>query len=193
MREEPLGLRQVRERDGLQPERAVEKSAGPRSIDDEAGAQAHRAAEPLGVELKSGGAPGNPAELSEIKVLGALGCGFGGEEPVEVGAIPVGVGNLVVGARRDEELVAPVCVAAKALSALVRVEREAALQATPDFRVAALPRPPRGQGPDARQVVALRELLEQEVGERRGGLSNREARMRSPFDEDDGPPRAPRQ
>ena len=52
--------------------------------------------------------PEIPAISVPIEVLGALGRGLAREEPVEVGPVPVRVGDLVVGARRDEQLVAPV-------------------------------------------------------------------------------------
>ena len=122
---------------------------------------------------------------------GAFALGFAGEKRVEVGAIPVSVGDLVAGARRHEELVAPLGVGAEGPAGRVRVEREAALQAAGDLGALALPRSPGGERPDARQVVTRAEILEEEVGERRRGLSDRKPRVRSAFEEHDRPPQPP--
>ena len=66
-------------------------------------------------------------------------------------------------------------------------EGEAALQAARDVRPRPLPRAPLRERSDPRQIVAVRQLLEQEVGERRGRLADGEARVTAAFDQRDAP------
>jgi hypothetical protein len=63
-------------------------------------------------------------------------------------------------------------------------KREAALQAAADVRVGALPRAIGRQRPEARQPVAIRELLDQDSGERRRGLADRKPRMPAALEQD---------
>ena len=64
-------------------------------------------------------------------------------------------------------------------------EGEAALEPAGDVRSRALPRAPLRERADARQIVAIRQLLDQQVGERRGRLADGEARMTAAFDQRD--------
>ena len=68
---------------------------------------------------------------------------------------------------------------------LMEEEREAALQAARDVRTRPLPRAPLRERANPRQIVAVRQLLDQQIGERRRGLADGEARMAAAFDERD--------
>src|SRR5215472_8689690 len=106
------------------------------------------------------------SQLCAVEVLHSLSLGLVHQELIEVGAKPVRVGNLVSRARRDEELIAPLGISSKGVTRFVAVEAEPAFQAASDLRICGLPRSPRRQRPDARNVIAVRELFEKKVGER---------------------------
>ena len=107
------------------------------------------------------------------------------KEMIELGPVPVRVRDLVVRARADEKLILPVRGVRERTSLRMVEEAEAALQAAAHVGVGAPPGAPLREGQEAGEVVAPRELLEQEVRERRRGLADREARMRAFFEKED--------
>jgi hypothetical protein len=67
----------------------------------------------------------------------------------------------------------------------MKEEREPSLEAAGDLGAGALPRAPLRERPHPRQVVAIRELLDEKIAQRRGRLADDEAGMASAFDQDD--------
>ena len=122
-----------------------------------------------------------------VEVDGARGLGLLRERVIEVRPVPVRVGDLVVRARRDQQLPLAFGVVGERLARAMEEEGEAALQAARDVRSRPLPRAPLRERPDPRQVVAVRQLLEQQVGQRRGRLADGEARVAAAFDQRDAP------
>ena len=107
------------------------------------------------------------------------------EEGVEVGAIPVRVGNAIMRRRSDQKLTLARSVVREFPPRFVMIKREAALQPAGDLRMALLPGAPLGEGAHGRQIVAVAQFFEDEVGQRRGRFSDGEARMFSLFQEHD--------
>src|SRR5262249_32099751 len=87
------------------------------------------------------------------------------EKVIEVGAIPVRVGDFIVGARGDEELVAALRVAGKGRAGSMAVKSEPAFQTDGKLGMRTPPAPPCAQGANFFQTVPITELLEQEIGE----------------------------
>ena len=75
----------------------------------------------------------------------------------------------------------------KQLGRAVEQKREAALQSARDVRPGPLPRAPFRERPNPRKVVAIGELLQQQIGERRRRLADGESRMTAALDQRDAP------
>src|SRR5580704_15747141 len=116
-----------------------------------------------------------------------FGFRFAGERVVEVRPVPVHVADLVMRAGRDEQLALVLPGVSKGLTGTMEKEREAALEATGHVRARTLPRPPLRKHTDSRQLVAIGQFLEQQVGQRRGRLADRESWMAAALDEHDPP------
>jgi hypothetical protein len=86
---------------------------------------------------------------------------------IEVRPIPVRVGHAIVWAGGDEQLVAAGRLIGPGVPMDMMIEREAALETAADFRVSFLPGSPFRERRDLRQVVAPRQFLQQQVGQRR--------------------------
>ena len=66
----------------------------------------------------------------------------------------------------------------------VVIESEAAFEAACHVRIFLLPTPPFGKWRNARQVVASRQIFQQNVGQRRGRFADGEARVLVFFEQD---------
>ena len=120
-----------------------------------------------------------------------FGFGLADEVVVEVGPIPVRVADVIVRARCHQQLPRMLAIVRERLAEAVEVEREPALEAAADIRARSLPRAPFREHADLRQVVAVGELLDQQVGQRRRRFADGEARMASALDQHDAFSRAP--
>ena len=129
-----------------------------------------------------------PFEPCLVQVDRALGLSFLCERLIELWSVPMRIGDLVMRARRHQQLPLMIGVVRKCGARLVEEKREPALQAAGDVRTRALPRAPLGERPNPRQIVAVGELLEQEIGERCRGFPDGESRVAAPLDEHDAPP-----
>ena len=101
------------------------------------------------------------------------------------------VADLVVRARGDQQLARVIAIVGEALAGAMEEEREAALETAGDVRTCPLPGSPFRERPDARQIVAIGDFLEQQVGQRRGRLADRESGMAAAFDQRDAQPATP--
>ena len=101
------------------------------------------------------------------------------------------IGNLVVRAGSDEQLTAMRAVVDESLSVLMEEEGEPAFETACDVVAHSLPGAPFRERSHLRQVVAVGQLFEQEIGQGRGGLADREPRMATPLDEGDTPSSLP--
>ena len=111
---------------------------------------------------------------------------------IEVGAVPVRIGDIVVGAGGDEKLFVPGGRCVSGIVEVVMVEGKAALQAAGDPGISPLPGSPLRERPHGRQIVTITELFEKQVGEWRGGFSDDDAGVCSLLDHDDGEAEAAR-
>ena len=132
-------------------------------------------------------APARPSSTAvELRLLPqrhALRRGAPGEEGVHVGAQPVGVGDLVARAGGDEQAGVVVGAVGVRRALALGVEGEAALQAPAQLREGAQPAAVGGERVQVGQVVAAGQPLERQVGERRRGLAEREARVAAALEE----------
>src|ERR1700744_715425 len=124
--------------------------------------------------------------MHAVEIVGSgLLCGLH-EELIEIGAIPVGVGNGVVRAGGYQQLASMLvgpCLAGRMQRMMVK--SEAALESAGDFGMSLLPRTPFAERPDRVQVIAIAQLLEQEIGEGGSRFSNDHARMGAALDQRD--------
>ena len=96
------------------------------------------------------------------------------QEAVHVRAQPLVVGRLVVRRSGHDQAAAAGRVRHEGPARTVGVEAESPLQPTSDFGQPAPPAPVGGQRPQIVEAVAHRQPLQGQVGERRGGLAERE-------------------
>ena len=96
---------------------------------------------------------------------------------VHIGAEPVVVGDVIVGARRHEEALEVRAGLGEWASVVVAIEREATLQPAAELGEARDPAAVRGEVVAVVQTIAARQALEREVRERGARLPDRETRM----------------
>ena len=118
-----------------------------------------------------------------IEVAHTGGLGFPHQPVIEVRTIPVRVGDGVVGARGDEQLPRVRVVVGEWPSSLVLEEAEASLAAAGDVRIRILPGAPLRERTQTRQVVAIREFLDEQPCERGRGLADGKPRMATAFEQ----------
>ena len=87
------------------------------------------------------------------------------------------IGEFVIRAGGDQKLIASVRRRLISLPVRLMEIREAPLQTAADLWIGALPRAVGSQGSEAGQIVALRKLFQQQIGQRGGGFANRKARV----------------
>ena len=114
---------------------------------------------------------------------------FREQEMIDVLAEPVRVGRVVGRVGADQQFVGAVGARRERPALLVLEKREAALDAAGQVRIGPLPRPVLRQRRQPRQVVGLRQRFQDEIGQRRRGLADGEARVRAALDEDDAAPK----
>ena len=172
--------------DAAHAQRIVKRAASSRGVHEESGAKRDPLSAPARVDAKSPAFEGGALDPRLVEVFHSRIARLLDEEGVEIRAVPVRVGDLVVRARGDEELVLPVRGVRERPSLRAVEEAEPALQAAAHLRVCAPPGAPLRERQEAGKRIARGELLEQEVRERRRGLADREARMRAFFEKKDG-------
>ncbi len=147
VRVETLGRRQAREGRLSQPKRPVEAASRPRRVDEEARAPGERRpVRTSAIRERRAAAPErHRLDLGVVDVLRAGLLRAPLQEVVEVRAIPVRVGDLVLGARGDEQLVRAVGGRGERLSEAMAVEGEASLEPAGDPGMPPLPASPRGE------------------------------------------------
>ena len=129
-------------------------------------------------------------EHDPIEIARARSFGFPLKEMIEIRPVPVRVGDRVVRARRDEELVAPVGRSRERAALLVRgrsVKPRLRPQASSGYVRRHVPHVANGQ--QAGEIESPGDLLEEEVRERRRGFADRKARVHTPLEKDDRTPR----
>src|SRR5258706_12065308 len=104
---------------------------------------------------------------------------------VDVGAEPVVVGDVIVGARGNEEALEVRAVLGEWASVVVAIEREATLQPAAELGEARDPAAVRGEVVAVVQAIAARQALEREVSERGARLPDGEARMGAALEQHD--------
>ncbi len=114
--EQALRRGEPRKGELLQRERAMEKPARPGGVDEEPRPAHGSPAVANRLEPRRSGLPRQRRDRRSIDVLRARRPRLLQEEEIEVGAIPVRVGDLVVGARRDEELIGALRIGAEGLA-----------------------------------------------------------------------------
>ena len=151
-----------------QRERAMQKASRPGRIKDQLRVNLQRlsamAALDDGPPLLHLRAP--QVRLVEIRHAELLRLGH--EEGIEVRAVPVGIGDAIIGRSGDEQLLAVCVVIAEFAARLVMEEREAAFQSAGDFGMRGLPRSPFRERANRREIVAVAKFFEDQVRERRG-------------------------
>jgi hypothetical protein len=136
--------------------------------------------------------PLDSIERDLVQILDTERDRFADQKVIDVGAQPVSIGQFVVRACGDEQLVGSISGSSIALARLVLEIREPAFQAADDIWIRALPGAEGGERTHTRQVVAIGELLDDHAGQRRRRFTNREARMSPALDERDSIPEPPR-
>ncbi len=125
--------------------------------------------------------------VGDVGLLEQLDARRGGGERqvlVDVGAQPMRVRHFVVGARRHQQAALVALAVAKGRARLVRVEREAALEAAPQVGQVAAPATVGRQAVEIVETVALGEALERERRQRRRRFADREAGMAAALEQD---------
>src|SRR5262245_9466458 len=102
----------------------------------------------------------------------------------------MGIGYLVAGARRHQQLVPAIGLPAKWDPLLLFEVGESALETARHVRIRALPRPESGERLHPRQLVSIRELLEDDAGQRRCRFADGKARMLTALEQAHAAPEA---
>src|SRR3954462_8788843 len=103
---------------------------------------------------------------------------------IEVGPHPVRVGHMLARAGSDEQALRLQSAIGQRFVGVMLVEREAALETAPQPRQVPCPASVGSEVIAVAQAVASRDALERKIGQRRGGLADREARMAAALEED---------
>jgi hypothetical protein len=188
MREEPLRARQPPVRRVADSQLAVQESSWSARIDHEPGSDSNRPAFPLTVDDRGITLVAYPREPRHVEIGRTFSLRLVRQRLIELRAVPVRVGNGVVRARRDHQLTVALVVVGEQHAWLVEEEREAALQTARDVRTLPLPCAPLGERAKPREIVPIGEFFDQQVGERRRGFTDGEARVTATLDQDHASP-----
>jgi hypothetical protein len=156
------------------PAQGPPRAAG---VHNEPGPEAQGPAAPMARQGRGVRLQVHALERRVVEILGAKGDGLLHQEVVDIGAQPMRVRQFVARARRHEQLRRSSAVGVVRSTVPVLEIGEAALQTAAHVRICALPRAVCGDRPQPRQVVAIRELFEEDARERRCRLTDREPRM----------------
>ena len=177
MREQRLCSRIAAQSAFPQPQRSMQQTTWTGCVDQEPGGELEaRAASPR-LQCDAIRIWFHPFDAGFIQILHAFPLRLADEKSIKVLAKPVRVGDLVVWTRRDHQLTVAFLVHGEALAELVMAEGKAALEPTGDLRMRSLPGAPLDEGQQSRQIVAAREVFEQQIGERRRGFADGKPRM----------------
>src|SRR6185503_18148556 len=128
-----------------QSQRSMQKTARPAGIDDESGANRNSFSSSLSFELRALAVERNGFEFRLVEIFHAERLRFANQEMVEVRAVPMRVRDFIARTGGDEQLVAPLRIAAERLSKLMMIKCKTALQSAGDLRIGLLPATPLGQ------------------------------------------------
>src|SRR5882724_3996317 len=106
----------------------MQKTARPGSVNYKTGANRKRFAVTLTFHLKLVAAWNQTVQRHFIEILDAQALRFTDKKMIEVGAIPMRVGYLVVSGGRDQQLIAVIRLRREGMAKSVMIESEAALQ-----------------------------------------------------------------
>ena len=176
------------ERLWLQIQLAPEKAAGPAGVDDELCIKLERLTLPRSreahlVEGYAGRDQIHFIEVNDPQVPGLL-----NQVLVEVGPVPVHIGDGIARAGADQELASADWIGTKGPIPFVVVEGETAFEAAGELRGFPLPRAPLAQRPHTWQCVLTGKFLQQQIGQRRRGFSNDKPGVFSSLDQRRGEP-----
>ena len=160
MRVQTVRVRKPAQRCWFKVEHAVHEPARTAGVDDEAGGDAERVtvARPCEHRARPGLVEG--IERGVVEIHDALRLRLTNQRVIEIRAIPVRIADFVERACGDHQLPIVLFGVGEGVAGLMEEEREPAFQPAGDVWMFALPRTPFGKCPDARQVVAIRELLQ---------------------------------
>src|ERR1700726_1943612 len=103
---------------------------------------------------------------------------------IEFGAIPMRVGDSIVGAGGDEELKFTIRVARSWCAEDMVIKGEAAFETACHVRIVLLPAAPFAGGRNAWKVITSRQTFEQDIRQRRGRFADGTAWMLVFFEQD---------
>ncbi len=164
----------------------MQESARSRRVDQESCGELKRVVVLTSVEANAITFDGHLFERHLVEVHGSVALRLSDEKVIDIGPVPMRVSDVVVRTRGHEQLpIVCVGILERAIE-FVMEEAEAALEAAADVGIRASPRAPFRERAQPREIVGVGQLLDQEIGERCGGFSNRKPRMASTLDEQDG-------
>jgi hypothetical protein len=187
VRIDALRRRQPALRHLAESEEAVEETTRSAGINHELRGDTNGTAFAVALERRATARGAHGRQLRAIEIQRALSLRFLHERVVEVRAIPVHVRDLVMRTRSNHQLSLAIVILPECPARLMEEEREPTLQPARHIGPHSLPGAPLRERPDPRQVVAIGEFLDEEIGERRGRLPDGEARVAAAFGEDDAP------
>ena len=147
-------------------QRAMQEAAGSAGVDHETRADLDAAPVAITVENRPLSLVPCALEARLVQISGACDLGFVNQSLIEVRAIPVRIGDRVMGTGGDEQLPVVIVAVGKLTPRLMKEKREAAFEAAPDTGTKLLPWPPLAERAKLRQVVTYRQLLEQKICQR---------------------------
>jgi hypothetical protein len=134
-----LGWRQPTAPSLLKLQRAVQESAWARRVDDEPCRNPDRTPVTYPFECCPVALTTHGVEKRRVQIDGAFCLGLSHQRMIEVGAIPVRIRNLVVRARRDQQLSSMPVVVFESPIEIMKEEGEPALQTDADVGMRLLP------------------------------------------------------
>ena len=110
---------------------------------------------------------------------------------IEICPVPMSVGDLVIWARGDKQLLASIRRGCYWMIEIVMIEGKTALKSAGYLGIGSLPASPLCQWPECRQIVAMSQFLEQQVGQRSGRFSDHDSGVFPFVDQHDGAAQSP--
>ncbi len=160
------------------------KSPGTSGIHNPRSSKIQLPAVSLPRDLHPSRGPANGLQLGFIQIVCPKADGLMDQEFVKTGAIPMGIGEDIVGAGGHHEDGLWVGGVEKRLVPLVVIKSKTAFEPHRQIGVFPLPASPFGECHERRQVVPVTQFLQEEVRQWGAGLANGKARMTSTFHED---------
>ena len=162
-----LCCRIVRKRRFSKSERIVKQSAWPCGIDQKLCVDRECCAIPDSAKSCARFTTDDLIDFHFVEIIDADLLRLFDKKRVEAGSEPVRVGDFIVRARGDKELIVAERVLIVEPVELMAIERESALKAASDLREASLPAPPFCERCDSSQIIAAAKLFKQKIRQRR--------------------------